>query len=92
VDGDLKQNEKLVLGGWIMFLIWILVIVITFSGCKGGWSVGGLQISPSDSINIEYLIIIDQDSAQHWYKSNIEIGDNYCYNHHIWEDVRMKSE
>tara|TARA_R100000234_G_scaffold98805_1_gene67393 strand:+ start:448 stop:714 length:267 start_codon:yes stop_codon:yes gene_type:complete len=88
----LKKNEKIILGGWLGILIAILLIVMTFSGCNGGWSVAGIQITPSDSIEISYLIIIDQDSSQHWYEPSIEMGDNYCYKHHIWEDVRKKSE
>ena len=48
-------------------LLMILGIITTVTGCKSGWSVGGLQISPSDSIHIDYLVIIDQDSTQHWY-------------------------
>ena len=70
----------------------VLFFVFLLPSCNGGWSIGGLEISPSDSVNIDYLIIIDQDSSHHWYKPNIEIGDNYCYKHHIWEDVRRKSE
>ena len=73
-------------------MLMILGIITTISGCKGNWSVGGLQISPSDSVHIDYLVIVDQDSSQHWYEPSIEIGDNYCYKHHIWEDVRRKSE
>ena len=95
MDGDLKQNEKLVLGGWIMFLIWILVIITTITGCKSGWSVGGLQISPSDSVSTDFMIITDQDSVKHWYvrttvDGGILIGDNYCHKHHEWETVEKK--
>ena len=92
MDGDLKSNEKKLLFWWVVMLLMILVIITTITGCKSGWSVGGLQISPSDSVHIDYLVIIDQDSSQHWYEPSIEIGDNYCYKHHIWEDVRRKSE
>ena len=87
-----KNKELILLLSWLLFMLMILGIIITISGCKSGWSVGGLEISPSDSVHIDYLIIIDQDSTQHWYKPSIEIGDNYCYKHHIWEDVRKKSE
>ena len=75
----------------------ILIIITTITGCNNGWSIGNLDISPSDSIHIDYLIITDQDSSQHWYVSNtvnngITVGENYCYKHQIWEDVRKKSE
>ena len=88
----MKKNEKILLGGWVAMLIGILLIVMTLSSCNGGLSIGGLEISPSDSVEISYLVIVDQDSSQHWYKPSIEIGDNYCYKHHLWEDVRKKSE
>tara|TARA_R100001440_G_scaffold10956_1_gene19799 strand:- start:13 stop:279 length:267 start_codon:yes stop_codon:yes gene_type:complete len=88
----LNRNEKILLSGWIAMLLFFLLLITTLSGCNGGWSIGNLDISPSDSIYIDYLIIVDQDSSHHWYKPNIEIGDNYCYKHHIWEDVRKKSE
>jgi len=92
VDGDLKSNEKKLLFWWLVMLLMILGIITTVSGCNSGLSVGGLEISPSDSVEISYLVIIDQDSSQHWYRPSIEIGDNYCYKHHSWEDVRKKSE
>ena len=76
-------------------LLIILIIITTITGCNNGWSVGNLDISPSDSIHIDYLIITDQDSSQHWYVSNtinngITVGENYCYRHNVWEDVRKK--
>jgi hypothetical protein len=73
-------------------MLMILGIITTVSGCNSGLSVGGLEISPSDSVEISYLVIVDQDSSQHWYRPSIETGDNYCYKHHSWEDVRKKSE
>ncbi len=88
----MKKNEKILLGSWIALLVMILVMITTFTGCNGGWSVGGLQITPSDSVEISYLVIVDQDSSEHWYEPSIEMGGNYCYKHHIWEDVRRKSE
>tara|TARA_R100000655_G_scaffold44023_1_gene80618 strand:- start:200 stop:466 length:267 start_codon:yes stop_codon:yes gene_type:complete len=87
-----NKNEKILLGSWVGMLIAILLVVMTFTGCRGGWAIAGLEINPSDSVEVSYLVIIDQDSSQHWYQPSIEIGDNYCYKHHIWEDVRRKSE
>tara|TARA_R100000781_G_C4080756_1_gene127631 strand:+ start:3326 stop:3604 length:279 start_codon:yes stop_codon:yes gene_type:complete len=92
----MKKSEVVLLGGWLCFLLFILLIITTVTGCKSGWSVGGLDISPSDSISIEYLVITDQDSIQHLYRPSvlegIVVGDNYCYKHNVWEDVRKKSE
>ena len=92
----MKKDEVVLLGGWLCFLLFILLIITTVTGCKSGWSVGGLDISPSDSISIEYLVITDQDSVQHLYRPSIlegiVVGDNYCHKHNVWEDVRKKSE
>ena len=54
------------------------------------------RLVPGTHHPINYLIITDQDSSQHWYVSNtinngITVGENYCYKHHIWEDVRKKN-
>jgi len=73
-------------------LLLILGVITTITGCNSGWSVAGVQITPSDSVEISYLVIIDQDSSKHWYEPSIKMGDNYCYKHHIWEDVRKKNE
>tara|TARA_R100000995_G_scaffold46482_1_gene21993 strand:- start:379 stop:645 length:267 start_codon:yes stop_codon:yes gene_type:complete len=87
-----KQGEKWLLFTWICFLIWLYLIITSFYACSNGWSVANIEVTPSDSIDISYLIIVDQDSVSHWYEYDIEMGDNYCYKHHIWEDVRKKSE
>jgi len=60
VDGDLKSNEKKLLFWWLVMLLMILGIITTVSGCKSGWIIGGLEVSPSDSVNIDYLVITDQ--------------------------------
>tara|TARA_R100001198_G_C5221951_1_gene203792 strand:+ start:397 stop:663 length:267 start_codon:yes stop_codon:yes gene_type:complete len=88
----MKQGEKWLLFTWICFLIWLYLIITSFYACSNGWIVANIEVTPSDSVDISYLIVVDQDSVSHWYENNIEIGDNYCYKHHIWEDVRKKSE
>ena len=92
----MKKNEKILLGGWLLRMFWVLMVVLSFSGCKAGWSIGNLDVSPSDSVHIDYLVITDQDSTQHLYRPSIGdgilVGDNYCYKHNIWEDVRKISE
>ena len=87
----MKRNEKIILGGWLGVLIAILLILMTLSSCKGGWSVANLEITPSDNQDSLYLVIIDQDSTTHWYNGAIYVEENYCYKHHIWEDVRKKN-
>tara|TARA_R110001583_G_scaffold122794_1_gene274080 strand:+ start:1610 stop:1888 length:279 start_codon:yes stop_codon:yes gene_type:complete len=92
----LNKNEKKLLFWWIVMLIMILGVITTVSGCNSGWSVGNLEVSPSESVHIDYLVITDQDSTQHLYRPSIGegmiVGDNYCYKHNIWEDVRKTSE
>jgi len=78
----------------------ILVVVIIFaifilSACNGGWSVAGVDVSPSDSLYTNFMIIVDQDSIQHWYVrttayGGILIGDNWCHKHEQWETVEKK--
>ena len=92
----MKTNEKKLLFWWLIMMLFILATITTISGCKSGWIIGGLDVSPSDSVNIDYLVITDQDSTQHLYipsiGDGIVVGDNYCYKHNIWEDVRKTSE
>tara|TARA_X000001388_G_C2228597_1_gene122166 strand:+ start:952 stop:1239 length:288 start_codon:yes stop_codon:yes gene_type:complete len=94
---NMKKQEIMGIAAWLILMLFILALVSLSTGCNSGWSVGSLAITPSDSIHIDYLIITDQDSSQHWYLSNtvndgIIVGSNYCHKHEIWEDVRKKSE
>jgi len=74
-------------------------LIITLGGlillaCNGNYSIGGYDISPSDSVSADFIIIIDQDSVQHWYmKNNFEdflTQEHYCYKHNQWEQVKKK--
>ncbi len=76
-------------------LLMILVIITTITGCNSGWSVGNLDISPSDSLTASFMIITDQDSVKHWYvrttvDGGILVGDNWCHRHEQWEKVEKK--
>lgn len=73
----------------------VLFLIFLIPSCNGGWSVGGLQISPSDSLNTDFMIITDQDSVKHWYvrttvDGGILVGDNWCHRHEEWETVEKK--
>ena len=72
-------------------LLLILGIITTLVGCNSGWSVANFEITPSNSQDTLYIVIIDQDSTEHWYDKAIYTEENYCYKHHIWEDVRKKN-
>ena len=80
----------------LITVISVVVIIFTIfilSACSGN----SRSISPEDTLYIDFMVITDQDSSQHWYQrtttqGGILVGDNYCYKHHNWEDVRKKSE
>jgi len=42
--GTVKKNEKILLGGWLLLMLWILMVILSFTACDGGWSVGGLEL------------------------------------------------
>ena len=73
-------------------LLLILGVITTITGCNSGWSVANLIITPIDNQDTFYIVIVDQDSTTHWYDETIYTEENYCFKHHIWEDVRKKSE
>lgn len=84
---DRKDLITVLLAVVIIFAIFILSACSSNSG----------SISPEDTLYIDFMVITDQDSSQHWYQrtttqGGILVGDNYCYRHHNWEDVRKKSE
>ena len=89
VSEDKKDLIKVILIVTVIFSIFIL------SACNGGWSVGGLDISSSDSLSANFMIIADQDSVEHWYvrttvDGGILVGDNWCHRHEQWEKVEKK--
>jgi len=84
---DRKDLITVLLAVVIIFAIFIL------SACSSN----SRSISPEDTLYIDFMVITDQDSLQHWYQrtttqGGILVGENYCYRHHNWEDVRKKSE
>ena len=83
--------KKKILTWRVIMLLIILGIITTIVGCNSGWSVANLEITPSDNQDTLYIVIIDQDSTTHWYDKAIYKEENYCYKHHIWEDVRKKN-
>ena len=76
---------------WFILMLFILALVSLSTGCNSGWSVANLEITPSNNQDTLYIIIVDQDSTIHWYNNSIYVEENYCYKHHIWENVRKKN-
>ena len=91
MNGLVKANERKLLFWWLVMLLLILGVITTITGCNSGWSVANLIITPVDKNNSVYTIIVDQDSTVHWYDKAIYTEENYCFKHHIWEDVRKKN-
>tara|TARA_R110002020_G_scaffold123523_1_gene280060 strand:+ start:1011 stop:1256 length:246 start_codon:yes stop_codon:yes gene_type:complete len=68
-----------------------LFITLIVSSCSSGWSVAGYELTPQDtSRNTVFIEIVSSDSVSHWYSDKIYHGDNWCYRHGIWENVRIK--
>jgi len=86
---DIKDVIKV-----IVFLVLVLGGII-LSACSGNWSLANIDISPTDSIDTDFMIITDQDSINHWYvrtttQGGILVGDNWCHRHEKWETVEKK--
>ena len=67
-----------------------LLALFFLSNCHPGWSIGGYELTPSDTLNSVYIEIVAHDSTQHWYADKVIHGDNWCLLHDQWEDVRIK--
>jgi len=77
----------------VISVVVIIFAIFILSACSSN----SRSISPEDTLYIDFMVITDQDSSQHWYQrtttqGGILVGENYCYRHHNWEDVRKKSE
>tara|TARA_R100001460_G_scaffold37572_4_gene71917 strand:+ start:720 stop:992 length:273 start_codon:yes stop_codon:yes gene_type:complete len=79
----------------LIFLFVILGGLVLLGSCNGGWVIAGVDISPSDSVSANFMIISDQDSVDHWYirttqDGGILVGDNWCHKHSRWENVEKR--
>ena len=86
----MSKIEVKLFGGYLLFLLAVLMLAMLTS-CSSGWSVAGYELTPQDtSENTVFIEIMSSDSVSHWYSDKIYHGDNWCYKHGIWEDVRIK--
>ena len=90
MNEDWKDYLKIV-----AFLFFILGGLVFLGSCNGGWAIAGVDISPSDTVRADFMIISDQDSIKHWYVRTTEdggilVGDNWCHKHEQWENVEKK--
>ena len=75
----------------IVMQVMVLSLIISMLGsCSNGWSVGGYDPSPEDSM-YSYIEVVDTDLNSHFYADKININsDNWCFTHSRWEVVRKK--
>ncbi len=65
------------------------MIFLLLTDCNQGWSVVGIEISPSDTTNTVFTEIVDVDSVVHWYH-NVNEYSNWCYRHEQYEEVKKQ--
>ena len=76
----------------VLHIIYLLSI-FTHLNCSNGWSVVGLQLTPSDTTAHGALIeIIDVDGVLHYYHQRMYPTQNWCYLHQEFEDVKKAYE
>jgi len=65
-----------------------LLSMLIISSCSQGWSVGGYQITPQDTVaNTVFIEIMGADSVMHYYHGKIYTQSNWCWRHHQFEDI-----
>tara|TARA_R100000231_G_scaffold60768_1_gene49540 strand:+ start:4723 stop:4956 length:234 start_codon:yes stop_codon:yes gene_type:complete len=65
-----------------------ILLLTSFLGCSQGWSVGGVVLTPQDTVqNTVFIEIMDADSNMHYYHGNIYSTQNWCWLHHQFEDI-----
>jgi len=74
----------------ILKLFTVTLPSVLIASCTSGWSVGGYELTPSDTMNTVFIEIVDTDSTVHWYHGRVNETSNWCYMHDEWEDVRVK--
>tara|TARA_Y100000361_G_C11050432_1_gene284870 strand:+ start:176 stop:367 length:192 start_codon:yes stop_codon:yes gene_type:complete len=60
-------------------------------GCSQGWSVGGVQLTPQDTVsNTIFIEIMGTDSVVHYYHGRIHVESNWCWKHNEYENIVVK--
>lgn len=68
-----------------------ILLLTSFLGCSQGWSVGGVVLTPQDTVqNTVFIEIMDADSSVHYYHGNVYKHSNWCWLHHQFEDISVK--
>ena len=72
----------------ILVRVITILLLISFLGCSQGWSVGGVVLTPQDTVsNTVFIEIMGADSVVHYYHGTVYTKSNWCWRHHQFEDV-----
>lgn len=65
-----------------------ILLLTSFLGCGQGWSVGGVVLTPQDTVaNTVFIEIMGADSVVHYYHGTVYTKSNWCWRHHQFEDI-----
>jgi len=68
--------------------VMIILLLTSLLGCSQGWSVGGVVLTPQDTVtNTVFIEIMDADSNIHYYHGRVYTRSNWCWLHHQFEDI-----
>lgn len=77
----------------LKLLVRLIVLVSSMfivSSCSNGWSIGGYEPNPSDSM-YTFIEVMDQDSTLHFYADHVSFNqDMWCFTHNRWESIRKR--
>ncbi len=66
----------------------LMLAIVLIGGCGQGWSVGGIQLTPQDTVtNTVFIEVMGADSVIHYYHGTVYSQSNWCWIHHQFEDV-----
>ena len=64
------------------------ILLTSFLGCSLGWSVGGVVLTPQDTVsNTVFIELMGADSVIHYYHGRVYTQSNWCWLHHQFEDI-----
>lgn len=64
------------------------ILLTSFLGCSQGWSLGGVALTPQDTVsNTVFIELMGADSVLHYYHGRVYTKSNWCWLHHQFEDV-----
>ena len=68
-----------------------LILLTSLLGCSHGWSVGGVVLTPQDTVsNTVFIELMGADSVLHYYHGRVYNQSYWCWLHHQYEDITVK--